>query len=86
MSDDRERWEKETYGHFVKKTPERAVRFETLSGLPIKPLYTPEDVAGIDLGRDLSFPGEYPYTRGIHTTMYRGRMYTMRQFAGFGTP
>jgi|KBSSwiStaDraftv2_1062776.scaffolds.fasta_scaffold06582_5 methylmalonyl-CoA mutase N-terminal domain/subunit len=58
----------------------------TISGIPIKPLYTPEDLQGIDLGRDLSFPGEYPYTRGIHTTMYRGRMYTMRQFAGFGTP
>ncbi|HET9327779.1 MAG TPA: methylmalonyl-CoA mutase family protein [Candidatus Eisenbacteria bacterium] len=58
----------------------------TISGIPIKPLYTPEDLAGMDLGRDLGFPGEYPYTRGIHTTMYRGRMYTMRQFAGFGTP
>jgi methylmalonyl-CoA mutase N-terminal domain/subunit len=58
----------------------------TISGIPIKKLYTPEDVAGMDLGRDLSFPGEYPYTRGIHATMYRGRMYTMRQFAGFGTP
>jgi methylmalonyl-CoA mutase N-terminal domain/subunit len=58
----------------------------TISGLPIKPLYGPEDLASMDLGRDLSFPGEYPYTRGIHATMYRGRMYTMRQFAGFGTP
>ena len=58
----------------------------TISGLPIKPLYTPQDIAGIDLGEDLAFPGEYPYTRGIHTNMYRGRMFTMRQFAGFGTP
>ena len=58
----------------------------TISGVPIEPLYTPEDLAGRDLGRDLGFPGEYPYTRGIHTTMYRGRMFTMRQFAGFGTP
>src|SRR5213592_3903295 len=56
----------------------------TISGIPIEPLYTPEDLAGRDLGRDLGFPGEYPYTRGIHTTMYRGRMYTMRQFSGFG--
>jgi methylmalonyl-CoA mutase, N-terminal domain len=56
----------------------------TISGIPIKPLYTPEDLAGMDLARDLSFPGEYPYTRGIHATMYRGRMFTMRQFAGFG--
>ena len=58
----------------------------TISGIPIKPLYTAEDLAGLDLDKDLGFPGEYPYTRGIHTTMYRGRMFTMRQFAGFGTP
>jgi methylmalonyl-CoA mutase N-terminal domain/subunit len=58
----------------------------TISGIPIKPLYTPEDLAGIDLGREVGFPGEYPYTRGVHTSMYRGRMFTMRQFAGFGTP
>ena len=57
----------------------------TISGIPIKPLYGPEDVAHRDLARDLSFPGEYPYTRGVHPTMYRGRMFTMRQFAGFGT-
>src|SRR5436309_10347771 len=56
----------------------------TISGIPIKALYTPEDLAGMDPARDLSFPGEYPYTRGIHPTMYRGRMYTMRQFSGFG--
>src|SRR5262252_2715835 len=58
----------------------------TLSGIPIRPLYTPADVANIDLGRDVSFPGEFPYTRGIHTTMYRGRMFTMRQFSGFAGP
>jgi len=58
----------------------------TLSGLPIKPLYGPGDLAGIDYGRDIGVPGEYPYTRGIHPTMYRGRMFTMRQFSGFGTP
>src|SRR5262245_14371566 len=57
----------------------------TISGIPIRPLYTHEDLAGTDLARDLALPGEYPYTRGIHTTMYRGRMFTMRQFAGFGT-
>ncbi|MEQ1833573.1 MAG: methylmalonyl-CoA mutase family protein [Candidatus Eisenbacteria bacterium] len=57
----------------------------TLSGEPVKPLYGPEDVAGMDLARDLAVPGEYPFTRGIHPTMYRGRMFTMRQFAGFGT-
>jgi len=56
----------------------------TISGLPIKPIYTPEDLAGMDLARDLGFPGEYPYTRGVRDTMYRGRMFTMRQFSGFG--
>ena len=57
----------------------------TLSGEPIAPLYGPEHLAGMDLARDLAVPGEYPFTRGIHPTMYRGRMFTMRQFAGFGT-
>ncbi len=57
----------------------------TLSGEPVRPLYGPEDVANMDLARDLAVPGEYPFTRGIHPTMYRGRMFTMRQFAGFGT-
>jgi methylmalonyl-CoA mutase N-terminal domain/subunit len=57
----------------------------TISGVPIRPLYTHEDLRGFDPARDLGFPGEYPYTRGVHTSMYRGRMYTMRQFAGFGT-
>src|SRR5262249_16927297 len=58
----------------------------TISGIPIKPLYTAEDLAGMDRARDLGFPGEFPYTRGIRDNMYRGRMYTMRQFSGFGTP
>ena len=57
----------------------------TISGEPVKPLYGPEDLAGTDLARDVAVPGEYPFTRGIHPTMYRGRMFTMRQFAGFGT-
>jgi len=57
----------------------------TISGNPIRSLYSPADVQAMDLGRDLSVPGEYPFTRGVHPTMYRGRMFTMRQFAGFGT-
>ena len=57
----------------------------TISGNPIRSLYSPADVKGMDLARDLSVPGEYPFTRGVHPTMYRGRMFTMRQFAGFGT-
>jgi methylmalonyl-CoA mutase, N-terminal domain len=56
----------------------------TISGIPIKPLYTPEDLTGMDLAKDLGHPGEYPFTRGVRDTMYRGRMYTMRQFSGFG--
>ncbi|MEO5618831.1 MAG: methylmalonyl-CoA mutase family protein, partial [Candidatus Eisenbacteria bacterium] len=57
----------------------------TISGIPIKPLYGPEDLEGMDLARDLGHPGEDPFTRGVHSSMYRGRMVTMRQFAGFGT-
>ncbi len=57
----------------------------TISDHPLKPLYGPEDLQGVDYERDLSFPGQYPYTRGIHATMYRSRLWTMRQFAGFGT-
>ena len=59
-------------------------RFETLSGIPIKPLYTPDDVTGA-YAEKLGAPGEYPYTRGVYPTMYRGRLWTMRQIAGFGT-
>jgi methylmalonyl-CoA mutase N-terminal domain/subunit len=57
----------------------------TISDHPLKPMYGPEDLAGIDYDRDLSYPGQFPYTRGIHATMYRSRLWTMRQFAGFGT-
>jgi methylmalonyl-CoA mutase N-terminal domain/subunit len=64
---------------------ERDADFETISGEPVEPLYTPEDVQGLDYDRDLGYPGQYPYTRGVYTTMYRGRLWTMRQFAGFGT-
>jgi len=68
---------------------ERAARresFTTVSGRPIAPLYTPAEVAGLDYERDLGDPGEFPYARGIHATGYRGKLWTMRQFAGFGTP
>jgi methylmalonyl-CoA mutase N-terminal domain/subunit len=60
--------------------------FTTVSGAPVNMLYTPLDVAGLDFDTDISFPGEFPYTRGIHPTGYRGKLWTMRQFAGFGTP
>jgi len=68
------------------ETRERQARFTTVSGEPVAPLYTPEDTAAINYLADIGFPGEFPYTRGIHPTMYRGRLWTMRQFAGFGAP
>src|SRR5438093_11508700 len=82
----KERWERETLEPALKKAPERAAAFTTVSGRPIDRLYTPEDVAGIDYARDLNDSGHFPYTRGIHPTGYRGKLWTMRQFAGFGTP
>jgi methylmalonyl-CoA mutase, N-terminal domain len=67
------------------RSRERGGAFTTVSGRPIEPLYRPEDVAGLDYDKDLADPGDFPYTRGIHETMYRGKTWTMRQFAGFGT-
>jgi len=66
------------------KTVER--QFTTISGVPIQPLYGPDDLRGFDPARELGAPGEFPYTRGIHRDMYRGRLWTMRQFSGFATP
>jgi methylmalonyl-CoA mutase, N-terminal domain len=68
------------------KSPQRQPVFTTTSGVPIGGLYTPADLSGFDYARDLGEPGEFPYTRGIHATMYRGKAWTMRQFSGFGTP
>src|SRR6187397_6313 len=65
---------------------DRAASFTTISGRPIERLYTAADLSALDYDRDLADPGEFPYTRGIHQTGYRGRLWTMRQFAGFGTP
>src|SRR6478752_3974071 len=67
------------------KEAEREALFETVSGHPVRPLYTEEDLAEWEAERDLGFPGEPPYTRGVYPSMYRGRLWTMRQFAGFGT-
>ncbi|KJS13092.1 MAG: methylmalonyl-CoA mutase [Peptococcaceae bacterium BRH_c8a] len=64
---------------------DRDARFETVSALPVNDIYTPEDLGAFDYMKDLGFPGEYPYTRGVQSNMYRGRLWTMRQFAGFGT-
>jgi methylmalonyl-CoA mutase, N-terminal domain len=74
-------WREEVYS----AQPERDALFETISGQAIDPLYTEEDLADWDSERELGFPGEFPYTRGVYPSMYRGRLWTMRQFAGFGT-
>src|SRR4051794_8164496 len=69
----------------IEKTPVGEQPATTVSGVPIEPLYTPDDLEGFDYETTLGFPGQYPYTRGVHASMYRGRLWTMRQFAGFGT-
>ncbi|MCA1635418.1 MAG: methylmalonyl-CoA mutase family protein [Acidobacteria bacterium] len=81
-----ERWEQETLAPALKKRAERKKSFETVSLDEVERLYTPADTSDVDFERDTSFPGEFPYTRGIHPTGYRGKLWTMRQFAGFGTP
>jgi len=78
-------WEKNTVPKWVRAVPERRGKFTTSSELLVKRLYTPDDVREIAYLDDLGFPGEYPFTRGVHATMHRGRLWTMRQFAGFGT-
>jgi len=79
------KWEKTTFPKRVTIVPERRREFTTSSEFLVKRLYTPDDVREIDYLEDLGFPGGYPFTRGVHATMHRGRFWTMRQFAGFGT-
>ena len=79
---EKQRWEEETLNKVLEKTPERKKSFEGVSLEPVERLYTEADSDGIDVG----FPGEYPYKRGIHPTGYRGKLWTMRQFAGFSSP
>ncbi|MBM4431101.1 MAG: methylmalonyl-CoA mutase, partial [Chloroflexi bacterium] len=81
----KDRWEKTTLQHALTRWPERCDTFITTSGEPVQRLYTPLDVTDLDYERDLGFPGEYPFTRGVHPTMHRGRLWTMRMFAGFGS-
>ncbi len=80
----RERYN-QTVERALKRGGERRERFATTSGIEIKRLYDPQDIAELDYESDLGFPGEYPFTRGVQPTMYRGRLWTMRQYAGFGT-
>ena len=85
ITKEREKWEKTTVPSWLRRNPERKGAFKTTSGINIKRLYTPEDVKNLDYLRDLGFPGQFPFTRSLHATMYRGRLWTMRQFSGFGT-
>ncbi len=78
-------WEQEALRTAMARFPERYPEFSTISGVPIDRVYTPLHNAGADYGQDLGMPGEYPYTRGVHATGHRGRLWTMRMFAGFGT-
>jgi methylmalonyl-CoA mutase N-terminal domain/subunit len=83
-SDKEKAWQESILRPTLAKNPERQAEFTTVSGYPIQRLYTPTDLSGWHADRDLGYPGEPPYTRGIHSTMHRGRLWTMRQFAGFG--
>lgn len=85
LTKQQEQWEKTTASNWLKRHPERKKEFYNTSEIPIERLYTPTDTNSIDYIQDIGFPGEYPFTRGVHATMYRGRLWTMRQFSGFGT-
>lgn len=85
IEQEKARWEAETLKPTLAHTPERAERFTTVSMTPVERLYTPADLLEWDYLQELGFPGEYPYTRGVQPTMYRGKLWTMRMFAGYGT-
>ena len=85
IKQEREHWEKTTLPNWLKQSHERKNEFRNHSGILIKRVYTPEDIKTLDYMQDLGFPGEYPFLRGVHATMYRGRLWTMRMFAGYGT-
>ncbi|MBS3782176.1 MAG: methylmalonyl-CoA mutase family protein [Candidatus Thermoplasmatota archaeon] len=85
IAEEKERWKKETLEPNLEKWPERKDEFITTSSMSVDRLYTPDDLEDFDYLEDLGFPGEHPFTRGIHPTMHRGRLWTMRQFSGFGT-
>ena len=85
VEEERKKWI-EDLSKILSETPERLSRFATLSDMEIKGLYTPEDLQDMDYSRDIGFPGVYPFTRGIQSSMYRGRLWTMRMFSGLGGP
>ncbi len=86
LEEAKKRWEEDTLRKSVSNLPENLGPYTTVSMRPVERLYTPLELANFDFERDLGFPGEPPFTRGIHATGYRGKLWTMRQFAGFGTP
>ena len=86
IRDELQRWEKTTLNKALSKTPEREPVFKTTSGIEMKRLFSPLDTEDTDYCEDLGFPGEFPFTRGVQPTMFRGRLWTMRQYAGFATP
>jgi len=81
----KQEWYETTLAPAIKRAAERQEKFETSSGVEIDTVYTPEDLPDFDYVRDLGYPGEYPFTRGVQANMYRGRIWTIRQYAGFGT-
>jgi methylmalonyl-CoA mutase N-terminal domain/subunit len=85
VEEEKKRWLEDRV-EILQETPERLPRFSTVSDLEIRSLYTPEDIKDIDYPSDIGFPGVYPFTRGIHPSMYRGRLWTMRMFSGLGGP
>ena len=85
LKDSLEQWEETSLHKTLASLPERQDKFITTSSEPINRLYTPLDVADLDYASDLGLPGEYPFTRGVHPTLHRGKLWTMRMFAGFGT-
>ena len=85
IANSKKQWEEKVLNPTLAKAPERKKVFTTISGTPVERLYTPLDIANLDYERDLGYPGSYPFTRGVQPTMYRGRFWTMRQYAGFGS-
>ena len=84
LKQQQEKWNQKVEAKLA-KAPERKKAFTTLSEIPLERIYTPAEIPDLDYERDLGFPGEYPYTRGVQPTMYRGRFWTMRQYAGFAS-
>ncbi len=84
-SNTKSKWRETTLASTLKRFPERQDKFDTMSGVEVDTVYTPDDLADFNYAEDLSYPGEYPFTRGVQPNMYRGRVWTMRQYAGFGT-